>query len=115
MQEQEVFMDQTIGERRVQVLKSYDAAFAREAFDAMDEGALEFLSLRLDVEDLPSPSSPDFADTIWQELEDGAREDWNRFSYFVVTESTGKGVTPVFVSADWPSAESFAKTRGVAT
>ncbi len=28
-----------------------------------------------------------FADSLWQEVEDGAREDWNSFSYFIVTEN----------------------------
>lgn len=110
MAHQEIFLDERIGTERIQVLKSYDVAFAREAFDAMDEDALRFLSLRLDVEDLPAPQSPDFADSIWQEVEDAAREDWNTFSYFVVIEHGADGTTPLFVSADWPSAEAFAKT-----
>jgi hypothetical protein len=110
MPQQEVFLDERVGNKHVQVLKTYDAAFAREAFDVMDAQALKFLSVRLGAEDLPAPDSPDFTDSIWQELEDGAREDWNKFSYFVVTEDAGNRPAPVFVSADWPSAEAFART-----
>ena len=110
MPQQEVFMDERIGDISVQVLKIYDAAFAREAFDAMDTGALKFLSQRLEADDLPPPDSSEFADVIWQEVENGAREDWNTFSYFVVTTAAGNKVTPVFVSADWTSAEAFVKT-----
>ena len=53
---------------------------------------------------------PEFADTIWQEVEEGSREDWNAFSYFVVTESSTHRTAPVFVCSDWPTAEAFAKT-----
>jgi hypothetical protein len=109
MPKQEVFMDAAIGDKQVQVLKTYDAAYAREAFDAMDVEALKFLTLWLDIEDLPAPESPDFADTIWEAVEDGAREDWNSFSYFVVTESTSGRTIPLFVSPDWPTAEAFAQ------
>jgi hypothetical protein len=59
----------------------------------------------------PSQEDPDFAETLWLEVEDGAREDWNTFSYFVVMEQAGSGSTPIYVSADWPSAEAFAKSR----
>ena len=110
MPQSDVFMDERIGDKRVLVLKTYDSAFAREAFDVMDVQALKFLSVSLGLEDLPASDSPDFADSIWQELEDGAREDWNKFSYFVVTEDTANRPSPVFVSADWPTAEAFAKT-----
>jgi hypothetical protein len=110
MPQQEVYLDEKIGDKQIQVLKSYDVSFAREAFAAMDEEALKFLSLRLELEDLPAPDSPDFAEMIWQELEDGAREDWNTFSYFIVTKSGPAVASPVFVSPDWPTAEAFART-----
>jgi hypothetical protein len=40
MPQQEVFLDNQIGDKRIQVLKSYDAAFARESFGSMNENAL---------------------------------------------------------------------------
>jgi hypothetical protein len=113
--QQETFFEQTTGDTHVQVLKSYDAAYAREAFSLMDAEALTFLSHSLkaqgiDSTDLPSPEDSRFADSLWQEVEHGAREDWNSFSYFIVTENRGTETVPRFVSPDWPSAEAFAKT-----
>jgi hypothetical protein len=35
MPQQEVFFEQSVGERRIEVLKTYDPSFAREAFDCM--------------------------------------------------------------------------------
>jgi hypothetical protein len=110
------FLEQTIGNTKIEVLKSYDKAFAREAFDQMDEDALEFLakSLHLDsvetASDL-SPKDPDYADSIWEEMADGAREDWDSFSYFIVAQDLAGETSQLFVSADWPSAEAFAKKR----
>ena len=114
MPQQETFFEQISGNTRVQVLKSYDAADAREAFSLMDAEALTFLSHSLqaqgaDSADLPSPDDSRFADSLWQEVEDGAREDWNSFSYFIVTENRGSETVPRFVSPDWPTAEAFAK------
>lgn len=110
------FLEQTVGNTRIEVLKSYDKAFAREAFDQMDEDALEFLAQSLHLDSLEtdsglSPEDPDYADSIWEELADGAREDWNSFSYFIVAEKSGDKTSQLFVSADWPSAEAFAKKR----
>ena len=115
MPQQETFFEQIIGDTRVQVLKSYDAAYAREAFSLMDAEALTFLGHSLQAQgavssDLPSPGDPQFADSLWQEVEDGAREEWNSFSYFIVTEKKGPETVARFVSPDWPSAEAFAKT-----
>lgn len=116
MPQQTSFLDQTVGNTRIEVLKSYDEAFAREAFDKMDAEALEFLARTLDLDSSDkelslSREDPDYADTIWDELKDGAREDWNSFSYFIVAEQSGGRMAPLFVSADWPSAEAFAKKR----
>jgi hypothetical protein len=110
MPQQETFFEQEVGSKRVKVLKSYDTSFAREAFDQMNEEALRFLTRSLDGPG-PSEDDPDFAEALWLEVEGGAREDWNTFSYFVVVELEGSGSTPVYVSADWPSAEEFAKSR----
>ena len=44
MPQQEVFFEQATGDRRIQVLKTYDPAYAREVFDEMDEHAHAILS-----------------------------------------------------------------------
>ena len=41
MPQQEVFFAQKIGERSIEVVKTYDEAFAREAFGNMDANALQ--------------------------------------------------------------------------
>jgi len=104
-------MDEEANGKRIRVLKTYDPAFAREVFQSMDEAALGSLRLTLEQEALPDPGSPDFAEAVWQEVEDSAREDWNAVSYFVVTEETKGETTLLFVSADWPSAGAFAEKR----
>jgi hypothetical protein len=111
MPQQEAYFEQQIGAKRIIVLKSYDRAFAREAFEQMDERALRFLggALKLEGSENSGAEDPSYADTLWGEIEDGAREDWNAFSYFIVTEQTGNEAVPVFVSPEWPIAEAFAK------
>ena len=116
MPRQTSFLDQTVGSIRIEVLKSYDKSFARETFDQMDEEAIVFLasSLHLNSSDTEielSPGEPDYADSIWEEMNEGAREDWDSFSYFIVTEQSAGGTANLYVSADWPSAEAFAKKR----
>jgi hypothetical protein len=119
MPQQEVFFEQTAGDRRIQVLKTYDPAYAREVFNEMDDDAQTILWKTLEVEhtydtaDLPAPTDPDRADFLWDELMDSAREDVrldpNLRSFFVVNEIRGATPQSLYVSADWPSAESFAK------
>ena len=116
MPRQTSFLDETVGNTRIEVLKSYDEAFAREAFDHMDENALRFLASSLDLSNSEiagglSPENPDYADLIWDELKDGAREDWDSFSYFIVAEESAGRTASLFVPADWPSAEAFARQR----
>ena len=43
MPQQEPFLEQIIGDRRIEVLKTYDQQYAREAFSNMDESALRSL------------------------------------------------------------------------
>jgi hypothetical protein len=115
MPQQETYFEQQVGDKHIIVLKSYDGVFAREAFDRMGDEALQFLSSSLehnekyDAAEVPSPEDPEFADALWQEVEDGAREDWNTFSYFIVSEEIAGRTVPLYVSSDWPSAEVFAK------
>jgi len=118
MPAQELFFEQTTGTRHIEVLKTYDQQFAREAFDNMDEEAQTHLwnSLKpediYDPEGLPTVAEPeDRSAFLWDELVDQAREDWRTFSYFVVNEAKDGRTESLYVSPDWPSAEAFAKTR----
>jgi hypothetical protein len=109
MPQQETYFEQQVGDKRIVVLKSYDAAFAREAFDHMSPEALSFLENSLDLDGAPSSASGEYADALWEGVQDGAREDWNRFSYFIVSEEVGSRSAALYVSSDWPSAEAYAK------
>lgn len=119
MPQQEVFFEQVTGDGRIQVLKTYDQSYAREVFAEMDENAQAALWKSLDIDqtydpaDLPSTADPDRADFLWDELMDSAREDVrldpNLRSFFVVSEIRAAKRQSLYVSADWPSAESFAK------
>lgn len=119
MPKQEVFLNEQVGEQRIEVLKTYDPAYAREVFEEMDESAQAILWNSLDIEqtydqsDLPSRTDPGRADFLWHELMDSAREDVrldpNLRSFFVVNEIRGAKTKGLYVSADWPSAEGFAK------
>jgi hypothetical protein len=116
MREQSTFFEQQIGDRRIVVLKTYDAGLAREAFDQMTQEGLGALGASLELEskfdaaDIPSAGDENFAEFLWEAIEDGAREDWNSFSYFIVREEHSGGAIALFVSSDWPSAETFAKS-----
>lgn len=117
MPEQMTFLDERVGNKQVLVVKTYDEAFAHEAFDRMPEDSLRILSASLELdskfnpEDIPGPEQEGFADAIWEEVKGNAREEWNRFSYFVVQEHDQTGTNLLFVSPDWPSAEQFARKR----
>jgi hypothetical protein len=119
MPKQEVFFEQQVGERRIEVLKSYDQAYAREAFQNMDEQALQQLWTALKPEEiydpagLPALSGPEGEGEafLWDELLEQAREDGSLLSFFIVNEIDGKNSESLFVSPDWPSAEAFAKAR----
>ncbi len=115
MPKQETFLEEETNGITLQVVKTYDIAFAREAFDSMDSIARAFLrdSLHLEAQyepsDLPSVGDADYDDVLWEEVEGGAREDWNKLSYFVVMTGKGADLRPVYVSSDWPSARDFSK------
>lgn len=118
---QETFFSQKVGDRKVEVIKTYDLSFAREAFDDMDDAGLKHLWATLepeklyDAEDLPVLDAPDGEAEafLWDEMCEQAREDVrqdpNLRSFFVVTEFDGKQMNNLYVSPDWPSAESYAK------
>lgn len=125
MPQQELFYEQAAGDRRIEVLKTYDQHFAREAFSNMDGPALRSLWSALKPEDiydpvnLPSLDDPNDVSGeaeafLWDELVDQARERDNLFSFFVVNEVRSGRSESLYVSPDWPSAEEFAKSRIVA-
>ena len=120
MPQQELFLEQIIGDRRIEVLKTYDQQYAREAFSNMDELALRSLWNALKPEDIYDPANlPSLDDPndvsgeaeafLWDEMVDQARERDNLFSFFVVNEVKGGHSESLYVSPDWPSAEDFAK------
>lgn len=110
MPQQSIYFDERTESKRVQVLKVYDAAYARSCFDEMDEDALAFLSKSLDL-----PSKYELTETgsevAWEDVAEEAREDGNQLSFFVVVEERDNQPEPIYVSPDWPSAETFANTR----
>jgi len=121
MPKQEVFFEQTTGDRRVEVLKTYDPSYAREVFRGIDEEATTALAAALELgknfepADIPAPNAIEYDDFLWEELYDAAREDVrndpNLYSFFVVAETKAGKTEDLYVSPDWPSAEAFAKRR----
>jgi hypothetical protein len=117
MPQQESFLEQTVGMRTVEVLKTYDRSYAREAFGSMDAGAQKYLWNALGINenyaasDLPPSEGSEGEDFLWEELLEAAREDGNLLSFFVVTEAEGSRSESLYISPDWPSAEAFAKLR----
>ncbi len=110
MPSQEVYFDGKAAGREIRVLKTYDSHFAREAFDQMSEDAKAVLAQTL-LDEGASLEADNGDEDLWQAIEEGAREDWNSFSYFVVQEKGNDSPHYVFVSSDWPTAERFAKRQ----
>lgn len=116
MRVQETFFEQEKNGRRIEVIKTYDAVFAREAFAELNSPAIEFLANALDLaksydlSEIPEKTSPEFEDFLWEEVLDSAREDGNDCSFFIVREIDSHASRSLYVSPDWPSAEAFAKT-----
>jgi hypothetical protein len=121
MPKQEIFFEEKIGDRRVEVLKTYDRAYAREVFDGIDSEARGALASALELEkkyeptDIPNLDANDYDDFLWDELCDAAREDVrndpNLYSFFVVAEASAANAEDLYISPDWPSAEAYAKRR----
>jgi hypothetical protein len=103
-----VFFKENADGREIVVLKTYDSHFAHEAFGQMSEEAKAVLAQTLSNEGSPLEANSGDED-LWQAIEEGAREDWNSFSYFVVQEKGEHSLRYLFVSSDWPSAELYAK------
>ncbi len=116
---QEIYLEQESGLNHFQVIKSYDAILAREAFSGMDEDALAHLStsLRLEEnfepEDIPT-SPAEIHDFLWEAVCDSATEEGHTRSFFIVRRSTPSADAFLYVSGDWPSAEAYVK-RAMAT
>jgi hypothetical protein len=121
MPRQETFFEQSTGDVRVEVIKTYDPSYARDVFNGLAEDARTSLAHALELdknyapEDIPEPQETDYDDLIWQELYEAAREDVrndpNLYSFFVVAETRAGRKTDLYVSPDWPSAQAYAKSR----
>lgn len=121
MPQQEVFFEQKTGDRRIEVLKTYDRSYAREVFKSIDGEARESLAEALELrknyapEDIPDPDGSDYDDFLWEELCEAAREDVRNdpslYSFFVVSEASLAKHEDLYISPDWPSAEAYAKKR----
>jgi|SRR5580704_14353422 hypothetical protein len=121
MPRQETFFSEAAKGVVIQVLKTYDQSYAREAFDCMSGEARNVLAVALEIEknydraDIPDPDGIDYESFLWDELRDAAREDVrqdpNLFSFFIVSETKKGKAEDLYVSPDWPSAEQFAKSR----
>lgn len=119
MPKQEMYFEQTSGSRRVEIIKTYDTSYAHEVFRSMDDDALRALATALDVgsnydsADIPDPNGLEYEDFLWNELLDAGIEDVrldpNLRSFFVVSQDANGESDDLYVSADWPSAETFAK------
>jgi hypothetical protein len=116
MPAQETFLDQQIGDKRIEVIKTYDTRQARDAFDEMDEASHAFLWNALSVfatyeeSELPEMNTAEGADFLWEELLQESREDGNVLSFFLTFETTANERKPRFVAPDWPIAEQYATT-----
>ena len=119
MPRQETFLLVKNGDETIEVLKTYDQQFAKEAFRKMDDSALAHLASSLNLESIyepsgiPKPTDEGYEDFIWDVMVDEAREDWNSFSYFIVTKTRGRQTEELFVSGDWPTAKSYVKLLGI--
>jgi hypothetical protein len=122
MPKQESFFAESSGGTTIEVLKSYDSSYAREAFKSMDEEALRRLWGVLKPEEIYDPAGiPRLGDPtdvngeaeafLWDELREQAREDGQMLSFFIVNRITGGRSESLYVSPDWPSAETFAKEQ----
>ena len=121
MPQQEVFFEQKAGDRAIAVLKTYDRSYAREVFVKVNDEAKKSLAAALEIagnynpEDIPDANGQDYEDFLWEELSEASLEDVRQsprlYSFFVVTETKSGKVEEIYLSADWPSAEEFAKKR----
>jgi hypothetical protein len=120
MPRQETFLKESAGPVTVEVIKIYDAAYAREVFNGMGQDAMEALAQALEVSqkfeprDIPAPGGIEYDDFLWEELREDSledpRESPRQCSFFVVSVSRNGKSQDRYVSSDWPSAEKYAKS-----
>src|SRR4051794_31994195 len=85
---QEVFLEEVVKGRTFRILKTYDSRFAHEAFGEMSGDALEALAASLDLKgklddsDIPAPEDINYADFLWEEVLENAREEGSTLSFF---------------------------------
>ena len=122
MPRHETFLNERNGDQAIEVLKPYDQVYAREAFRNMDDEAQRLSWSILGPEEIYEPSGlPTLDDEndvtgkaeafMWDELLEQVREDGNMLSFFVVNETKGSRTESLYVSFNWPSAESLARAR----
>jgi hypothetical protein len=121
MPRQETFLKESAGPMTVEVIKTYDRNYTREVFDGMEPDAKEALAQALELSkkyepaDIPNSGGIEYDDFLWEELSEDSLEDVRQsprqYSFFVVSESKDSKYRDRYVSADWPSAEKFAKRR----
>ena len=119
MPKQETFFELSAGNRRVEVIKTYDCSYALEVFQNMGKDAIRALAAALEISsnydpaDIPDPNGLEYEDFLWNELREAGIEDVrldpNLRSFFVVSQNANGKNEDLYVSADWPSAEAFAK------
>ena len=59
-----------------------------------------------EADEIPSEESA-LAEFLWEEMVDSAREDGQVRSFFVVRRTSPSNASLLYVSGDWPSAESY--------
>jgi len=121
MPQQEMFLEQLAGDRLITVLKIYDRSYAHEVFVQVDDEAKKRLAIALEItenydpENIPDATGQYYEDFLWEELSEASLEDVRQspqlYSFFVVTETKAGKTRDIYISADWPSAESYAQNR----
>lgn len=121
MPRQETFFRESAAEIVIEVIKTYDRSYAQEVFRGISGDAQSALAATLEIDknyeavDIPAPDSTEYEDFLWNELSDAALEDARQsptlVSFFVVGETKAGKSEDLFISADWPSAEAFARAR----
>jgi hypothetical protein len=121
MPRQEIFLQESVKDVTVEVVKTYDVQYAREVFEKLSDKALASLASALELTknyasaDIPNAGTNEYEDFIWDELSESALEDVRQSpilnSFFVVCETYRGKTEDLYVCADWPSADKFAKER----
>lgn len=121
MPRQETFLVEKADGVEIEVLKTYDRSYAQEVFRGMSAEAMKALAATLsltekyEASEIPDADAADYEDFLWEEICEDAIEDVRQSptlsSFFVVVETNAGKSRELYVSADWPSAEAFARNR----